>query len=85
VGFTCVDVFFSDSDVTLLCQDAVFTGVGGGDSGAPVFESQVPFTSDVTLYGLLSGSANTTFGPLVFFSPLENIEFELGPLIVTAP
>jgi hypothetical protein len=85
VAATCVDVFVTDTDVTLLCQDAMLSGVGGGDSGSPIFESQVPFTSDVTLYGILWGSANTSFGPLVFFSPLENIESELGELMVAAP
>jgi hypothetical protein len=85
VAITCADFFVSDSDAALLCQDAMLSGVGGGDSGSPVFESQAAFTSDVTLYGLMWGSATTTFGPLVAFSPLENIEFELGPMIVTAP
>ena len=85
VAITCADFFVGDSDVALLCQDAMLSGVAGGDSGSPIFESQAPFTKDVTLYGLMWGSANTTFGPLVVFSPLENIEFELGPMIVTAP
>lgn len=85
VAVTCADVFVTDTDVTLLCQDGMLSGVGGGDSGSPIFESQAPFTKDVTLYGLLWGGANTTFGPLVWFSPLENIELELGAMIVTAP
>ena len=85
VALTCVDVFVTNTDIAQLCQDAMLSGVMGGDSGSPIFESQAVFTNDVTLYGILWGSANTTFGPLVFFSPLENIEFELGPLIVTAP
>ena len=85
VAITCADFFVADTDVALLCQDAMFSGVAGGDSGSPIFESQAAFTSDVTLYGLMWGSANTTFGPLIVFSPLENIEFELGAMIVTAP
>ena len=85
VWLTGVDVMISDSDVALLDQDAMFSGVGGGDSGSPIFESQAAFTGDVTLYGILWGSTNTSFGPVAFFSPLENIESELGPLIVTAP
>jgi hypothetical protein len=85
VALTCVDFFVGDSDFALLCQDAMLSGVAGGDSGSPIFESQAPFTNDVTLYGVLWGSANTSFGPLVAFSPMENVEFELGPLIVTAP
>ena len=85
VAITCADFFVSDTDVTLLCQDAMLSGVAGGDSGGPVFESQAAFTRDVTLYGLMWGSATTSFGPLVVFSPLENIQFELGEMIVTAP
>jgi len=85
VALTCVDFFVGDSDVAMLCQDAMLSGIGGGDSGGPIFESQAAFTSDVTVYGVLWGSANTNFGPLVAFSPLENVEFELGPLIITAP
>lgn len=83
--FTCVDVLIADAGVALLCQDGFLTGVGGGDSGSPVFESRAPFTNDVSLYGLLCCSGGTTFGPVAFFSPLENIEEELGPLMVTAP
>ena len=85
VAATCVDFAVADSDVGLLCQDAMYSGNAGGDSGSPIFESQAPFTNDVTLYGLLWGGGTTSFGPFLAFSPLENIEFELGPLIVTAP
>ena len=42
-------------------------------------------TNDVTLYGIQWGGGTTSFGPIVVFSPLSNIESELGPLIVTAP
>ena len=85
VWLTGVDVMVNGTDITLLDQDAMFSGVGGGDSGSPIFESQAAFTGDVTLHGILWGSTNTSFGPVVFFSNLENIESELGPLIVTAP
>jgi hypothetical protein len=37
------------------------------------------------LYGLLWGGGTSSFGPVFVFSPMENIEFELGPMIVTAP
>ena len=63
----------------------MLSGNAGGDSGSPIFGSQAAFTNDVTLYGILWGGGTTAFGPILVFSPLENIEFELGPLIVTAP
>jgi len=82
---TCIDAFVAGSDVALICQTRVLSGLGGGDSGAPVFESQAPFSNDVTLYGILWGGSNTNFGPSFVFTPLENIEAEFGPMIVTAP
>jgi hypothetical protein len=85
VAATCVDVAVADTDIVQLCQDEVFSGNGAGDSGSPIFESQAAFTNDVTLYGILWGGGTTAFGPILVFSPLENIEFELGSLIVTAP
>ena len=85
VWATCVDVFVTDTDIAMMCQDEVFSGVGAGDSGSPVFESQAPFSSDVALAGLLWGSGNTTFGPFFVYSPIHNIEFELGEMIITAP
>ncbi|HUQ83066.1 MAG TPA: hypothetical protein VM076_18085 [Gemmatimonadaceae bacterium] len=85
VWATCVDSFVADTDITLFCQDFVLSGSGGGDSGSPVFESQSPFTSDVALYGILWGGGNSAFGPYFVFSPMENVEFELGEMIVTAP
>ena len=82
---TCVDVGVAETDLAQLCQDLVYSGNLGGDSGSPVFESQAPFTNDVVLYGLLWGGGTSSFGPVFVFSPMENIEFELGPMIVTAP
>ncbi|MDQ3244031.1 MAG: S1 family peptidase [Gemmatimonadota bacterium] len=80
---TCIDTFVGGIDIALLCQDRVVSGVGPGDSGSPVFESQSPAGSGgVTLYGILWGSSNTNFGPSFVMSSLENIEFELGRLIV---
>jgi hypothetical protein len=85
VAATCIDFTVTDTDVALLCQNAMYTGNGGGDSGSPIFESQAPFTSDVTLYGILWGGGSTSFGPFAAFSPFAHIELELGQLIVTAP
>jgi hypothetical protein len=82
---TCVDVLVTDTDLAQLCQDLVYSGNGGGDSGSPVFESQPAFTNDVVLHGLLWGGGTSAFGPVFAMSPLHNIEFELGEMIVTAP
>ena len=82
---TCIDTFVANSDISLLCQTRVLSGSGGGDSGSPVFASEAPFTNDVTLYGILWGGSNMPFGPSYVFTPLQNIELEFGPMIVTAP
>lgn len=73
---TCVDTGVSGSNIVLLCQDFVAAGVGGGDSGSPVFG--ITGGDQVRLHGTLWGgnSAGTTF----VFSPLTNIERELGAL-----
>jgi hypothetical protein len=78
---TCVDLNVANSNYTLLCQTTVYADqpIAGGDSGSPVFR----LTSDdeVELVGIL---ALSTAGGLVFaFSPLKNIQDELGPLDAT--
>jgi hypothetical protein len=70
---TCVDINPGGTDITMLCQTLVNAGAGPGDSGAPVFESGG--SSYATLYGVLwAGSGGTSFA----FSPLKNVESELG-------
>jgi hypothetical protein len=78
---SCVNTSVSGSQVMQLCQTFVQDAngavvVGGGDSGSQVFTG----TSSVTLVGLLWGgsSDNRTF----VFSPLKQVEQELGTLIV---
>jgi hypothetical protein len=73
---TCVDVNVSGSNVTQLCQSLVSARVGSGDSGSPVFRRQGT-GSNVTLLGLLWGSSGSS---LYVFSPMWNIEMELGAL-----
>jgi hypothetical protein len=73
---TCVNVNVSGSNITQLCQTLVTAGVGGGDSGSPVFRRQGT-TNNVTLVGILWGGSGTT---LYVFSPISNIEMELGAL-----
>jgi hypothetical protein len=72
---TCVNFNVSGSDITQLCQTSVSAGVGGGDSGSPVF-LRPGGGNNVTLLGILWGSGTNFF----VFSPIANIEGELGAL-----
>jgi hypothetical protein len=75
VTATCVNTNVSGSNITELCQDFVNAAVGSGDSGSPVFA--ITSGTNVRLLGILwGGSGNQSF----VFSPLSNIEAELGPL-----
>jgi hypothetical protein len=78
VILTCVDVGVNNSDIVQICQDIVLAGVRPGDSGAPVFERIGQ--SLVLLTGLLWGGGTLDGAPVFVFSPMENIEFELGQL-----
>lgn len=80
---TCVTVNVSGSKIQLLCQTIVTNSsaaiVSGGDSGSGVFK--VTSGTNVTLIGILwGGSGTSTF----VFSPLKNIQDELGGLVATA-
>ena len=87
VIFTCVDFQEGGSDIVEICQDVTAAGVGGGDSGSPVFERADDFTggdtSDIILIGILWGGGTLFDGtPIFISSAMENIEQELGPLFV---
>ncbi len=72
---TCVNTFVSGSNIVQLCQTFVSARVGAGDSGSPVFATSG--SNSATLYDILrGGGGSTTF----VFSPLRNIERELGAL-----
>ena len=74
---TCVNVNVSGTNITQLCQTVVSAGVGAGDSGSPVFLQPNTTSNNVTLLGILwGGSGSSTF----IFSPISNIESELGAL-----
>lgn len=75
VTATCVDVGVSGTNITLLCQSFVAATVGSGDSGSPVFRRRLD-SSLAQLAGLLWGGNGP--GTLFIFSPMENIEFEVG-------
>lgn len=77
----CANVAVSGTNFLNLCQDIVESSsviVGGGDSGSKVFVQNSG--DDVTLVGLLWGG--NTAGTLFVFSPLSNVEQELGTLTV---
>lgn len=68
-----VNTNVSGSNITQLGQTFVSAGVGGGDSGSPVFSLS---GSNATLRGILWGGSSN--GRSFVFSPLGNIEGELG-------
>jgi hypothetical protein len=70
----CVNVEVSGTDIVQLCQNLVSARVGPGDSGSPVFKG----SSNVTLTGILWGGDEA--GKLFVYSPIANIERELGAL-----
>jgi hypothetical protein len=76
---TCINagVAGTDPPIAMLCQDRVQAGVGGGDSGSPVFQ-QVGNSKDATLYGILWGSAPLGGLQTFVFSALINIREDFG-------
>ena len=75
VTSVCANTAVSGTNITQLCQDFVSASVGSGDSGSPVFA--ITSGTNVTLLGILwGGSGSSSF----VFSPLSNIEGELGAL-----
>ena len=78
VTMTCATVNVSGTNISQICQTIVENSVqivGAGDSGSPVY------TSGNALAGVLWGGNSS--GTLLVFSPLKNVEDELGPLQVT--
>ena len=75
VSATCVTTGVSGSNIVQLCQTFVNAGVGGGDSGSDVFAQAGGLT---TLLGILWGGNSS--GTQFVYSPISNIEQELGPL-----
>lgn len=82
VSGTCVTVNVSGSNIQQICQTLVTNNsaaiVGAGDSGSPAF--QIISGDNVRLVGILwGGGGNTQF----VFSPLKNIQDELGAVTAT--
>jgi hypothetical protein len=80
---TCVDTGVLGSNIVLLCQTFVSLEnvrlVGAGDSGSPVF--QITSGDNVQLVGILWGGSSS--GSTFVFSPLKQIQDELGALTAT--
>jgi hypothetical protein len=83
VSRTCVNTNVSGSNITQLCQTFVentSTVVGSGDSGSNVF--RITSGDNVQLVGLLWGGSSD--GKLFVFSPLKQVQDELGSLAATS-
>lgn len=81
---TCVNTNVSGSNITQLCQTFVQNSdnavvVGGGDSGSNVF--RITSGDNVQLVGILWGGNSS--GTLFVFSPLKQVQQELGTLVAT--
>ncbi|MGH8055648.1 MAG: hypothetical protein ACREOH_00215, partial [Candidatus Entotheonellia bacterium] len=80
VTAVCARVDVAGTDITLLCQSKADVSAAGGDSGAPVFNIIDTLSPNVRLYGILStGGTDSTF------SPMSNIQDELGSMTKCAP
>lgn len=77
---TCLDTGVSGTNIVQLCQNFVHASVGGGDSGSPVFK--IINGNDVELNGILWGSSG---GTSFVYSPIANIEYELGSINTMKP
>lgn len=80
---SCANVNVSGSNIQLLCQTMVVRPEGGiaagGDSGSPVFRTTG--SSSAELVGILWGGSSS--GDRFVFSPLKNVQDELGGLNAT--
>jgi hypothetical protein len=81
---TCVNTNVSGSNIAQLCQTFVESPdgavlVGGGDGGSNVF--RITSGNNVQLVGILWGGSSS--GNLFVFSPLKQVQDELGALTAT--
>jgi len=78
---TCVTTNVSGTRFQQLCQTFVAAGVGPGDSGSGVFTITNESKGETKLVGILWGGSGD--GRTFVFSPLNQVERELGPLTAT--
>jgi hypothetical protein len=79
---TCVNTTVLGSDIGQLCQARVEGYSDSGDSGSPVYGHHTDGT--LFLAGILWGGS-VTGTPSWVFSPMQNIESEIGALETLAP
>jgi len=77
---TCADIGVSGTTNGLLCQNIVRAGSDHGDSGSPVFSWTTG--ASVKLLGILWGGGSNNGQQVFVYSPLANIQQELGALRV---
>jgi hypothetical protein len=77
---TCADIGVSGTTNGLLCQNIVRAGSDHGDSGSPVFSWTTG--NNVKLLGILWGGGTLDGQQVFVYSPLANIQQELGALRV---
>jgi hypothetical protein len=77
---TCADIGVSGTTNGLLCQNVVRAGSDHGDSGSPVFSWTTG--SNVKLLGILWGGGTLDGQQVFVYSPIANIQQELGALRV---
>ena len=89
VTATCVNVNVDGTAITQLCQTLAGSDapgspviVGAGDSGSPVF--LLPNGDQTAQLGGILWGGNAE-GTLIAFSPLKNVQSELGDLRVVGP
>jgi hypothetical protein len=77
---TCASVGITGTSFGLLCQNIVQAGSDHGDSGSPVFSWTTG--NSVKLLGILWGGGTSSGVEVFVYSPLANIQQELGTLRV---
>jgi hypothetical protein len=77
---TCADIGVSGTTNGLLCQNVVRAGSDHGDSGSPVFSWTTG--NNVKLLGILWGGGTLDGQQVFVYSPIANIQQELGALRV---
>lgn len=87
---TCKNTEVTNSDIILLCQTIVLRDKGDtfdiswyGDSGSPVFKFTYNSENTSLAGALWGGNPDDSTEKYFVFSPMPNIEYELGTLSTT--
>jgi len=84
VLYTCIDRKDDVLKVAILCNDVVHMAADYGDSGSPVFRYN-SVSGNARLRGVLWGRGRGSYANWAFVSNLEDVQKELGPLVVLGP